>query len=211
MNNLVVKIIELEENNKVLSDNLDKLKREFIITSESFVADWFITMTRKIITTNPEKVKSIGVERLREIKKEVQELSKQSKELVEEYLNSEYVWKGESFDYRHCNNRLPEKIDKAFKNMLGNLASILKVDGFVKVKVKVKEPNMYYPDSIRDYWSDSYGKLKYPNWIDYTEDLLKMIKDYGDCLEKLEKSNHSLEKLKREKEELSIEDIWDSL
>lgn len=187
-------------------NELEKIKQQFLDVVTEHIKKWYVTESRKIITRESEKAKSLGIDRLKVLKEQVNQLVEETENLVQQHLNKDRLWWHQNefdyvpYEYRY---RLPKNIDNEIKEILGNLARVFGKDGLVKIKGS----NSYREHGL---WLEN-GRFVYPYGNPLNDEVHGVYLKYNDVVEGLLKVKSTIDSLKKEKEETNIVDIWDSI
>jgi hypothetical protein len=186
---------------------MDKIKQDFLQEVILYSKDWFNVEAKALITRKSDLAKNIGVDKLRNLKAEVHTLITNTEALVLDYLDKEEYWwhqqerkDYQSYSYEH---RPPEGINEAIRHMCGKLGLIFAQEGFVRLK---------QTGFTKDYdvWAKN-GKPYYPYGSPLSDQVVNLYKEYNNLVAKAQEINAKISQLKKEKEEISVVDLWESL
>lgn len=208
-------IADNEMKKKDLVARMRTKKQIFIQAATDFSRQWFLKTAKKEITEHPEIAKEIGSERLKEIKDELNVLIKNVPDYILDYLNKKELWWHEKEEERMLyirGRRLPDNLEKALRIMFGEkLGVLLAQDGFVKLKPG-SNPNESYGVWAEVGSYQTYSKQPmYPYSLNVPDNLFTIINEYYSMISGAQRLNEELNRLKLEKEQSNISDIWDSL
>ncbi|WP_409305554.1 hypothetical protein [Peribacillus sp. SCS-155] len=200
-------IQELTHEKDQLILEMDGIKNKFLEEVASFCSVWFDKEAIALIARKSDLAKNLGIEKLKLLKAEVRSLIKNAKNVVAEHMDKEEFWwhqqdKGDfsSYSYEH---RPVERIHEAMRYICGKLGVIFSHDGLVKLK---------QTGFIKDYdvWTKS-GRPYYPYGSPLPDDIVDIYREYNSLTMKVQEIDRRMVQVKKEKEEISVVDLWESL
>lgn len=199
-------IIEAEAQVEGLKKEMEQFKHEFKMHLIPFVQQWYKDFARNTVSDEPNLVKELGVEKLREIKDEVNELIEDVPNLVDSYMDNNELWWHLRKDRRPKLERrkISDEIDKEIRSLLMDIAILLHKYGFM-------EANGGALSHEFQHGSGSYAKPIYPLGVQYSNELEDTHSNYITRVDRTVAALHRIEKLKEEKEVQNAGDLWDSL
>ena len=174
---------------------LDRIK-EF---AQGFVKD----RVGATVTHKPEVAKSIGMDGLRELKAETQELTERVPDLVEQRVNRDELWTHRKLPEDIYNFELnrrysfngysaPSEPNDAVRHALGPVRELLVKHGF--------------DEYDRHDYSD---RRKYGYYFEWPEDMKSALQGYAALHKEYIDVIKELRKVEREKDEFEVKNMWD--
>ncbi|PEZ94181.1 hypothetical protein CN374_00070 [Bacillus cereus] len=204
--------VKIEEQKKEKQRILNeiKVKKELLLEELiNFTNNWFEEHTLFAITANADKVVALGEQQARELKGKINELQKNSSELVQKYvsgLNSSRHTNEDEDIYYTSTGDLRDKYEKAIKSMFGELGVILIQYGLV---TDDGECEGIWKEKTRD--GIRRRKIIYNDSIIYSDELYKIYSEYEKLISQAQTVNEKIEDLKEKKKRENIEEWWKSL
>lgn len=201
-------IEEKESEIVLLKIELVPIFNQFITITQEFLVEWYSKEAKKTITADPDKAVELGVEKLKEIKEDIQKLKDCVKEIVDVALNKESFWwhkKENEHSYTAYNNhKLPDFLDKEFRFMLGELGKVFLNHNFIKVS---GEHSREYNSSF----SRKEGRISYAYGMDIDKNVLGVFWSYAAICRKGIEIRKQIDQIIKEKQKANIGDLWDSI
>ncbi|MED3550160.1 hypothetical protein [Cytobacillus praedii] len=199
---LISNAISEKENLKI---KMEEYRVTFKHQISEFSKQWFMNTAKLEIEGSPELVKSVGIDRLRELKREIENLADNSPELVDKYLDNEELWwnlKEDLTSRYSSDNRIPRKIEDEIRIMFGHLGKLLSKDGFVDVSIN--------RESFATTWHLN-GKIRYPFGINFPSSIEATYREYSKLKIAAIEKNDEIKNLQNEKDKADVGNLWDSL
>ncbi|MGG1664477.1 hypothetical protein [Brevibacillus sp. NRS-1366] len=202
---------EFEEVKHQLSNTRNQFKAALI----PFVQQQFKTEAEKVIKRNPELVKELGIEKLKELKDELAILSANAPDIINEFFDEEQLWwdlKENEHLYFCSGKYLPDHLNKALRLVIGKFGELF--SKYDLIKIKPTGQNDYDVWIERDEYTRSHkhnGRPSYPNRLECTPDIINYVSEYKDYINNAKRIQSDINKIQREKESTAAIDLWDSL
>ena len=194
---------KLEGEMKNLREQMEKTSNEFLIATNEFIVEWFKKELEKEVRSNPEITKKLGVEVLRKLNSDLQNLISEVPDLVNQYLNKDDCWGHRGpiptgWGKRWGHNPL----EKNVRIILGHVGEIYIKYGYMQNSSLncswQRQPvsNLLIYSGDHDFWTKKRSEI---------------IKQYREQYDKLITFEADLKKVKREKAEAEAKNLWDQV
>lgn len=190
-----------------LAAKLDAVTNRFIEYASKFVAGWIPGTVESTVKSKAEKTRALGLEKLRELKRESAELVTKAPQLAQSELSSPSVWphrgRLENSDWRYSvsDRGFPKQLEVTMRSLLGHAGRLLAKHGFVT--------STDFPwGTSTDYSHGHSGALRYTAAIDWPRDLIEIAKEYQALYMQFARATSTLDNLTRKKVEAEAADLW---
>lgn len=187
---------------------LEQIKVEFLASASVFLEAWFPEQAKREVRYHAEEAKSLGSDRMGELKAAVSALAAKASQIVARFLDVPNLWwhmQPEQQSYFVHKQRLPEHIDTAFRLAAGSLAEPLTTFGVLRVKDR---------DEWKEY--DRSGnrhpvnaRSQFPGSMDYPADLVRVMEKYDQKRGAASRAEAALQSLRKDKSESEAMDLWE--
>lgn len=203
--------ISIEDGRKEIDetlDSMDKSKFLFIDSSIEFIKEWCQKEIEKNVKTNTENTKVLGVENLRELKNDINQLLTQIPQLSEQLINDDNIWVHKYYTKYDAlvdlngnygiKNNVKMNINLAIRKILGYPGNLL-------IKYKYLENG-----NTSDWQNDFHdGILKYRHAPKWPQNMESIYNEYCENIDKLFKAEYHLKQNVKQKEELEALNLWE--
>lgn len=208
--------IEKETANLATKMNDFEVRRTEIIKQlKPFIQGELKKIVENEVKRNPEHTKTLGTERLGEMKKQLSSLLEESDNLVDivfhddslwVYVNYSIVAKGDSWGQKSNNTKKAETcINRGIKKVLGKAGKILIDFEYAKAGSKYETSAQWQrEDNNEIVFGSNYGFYMPP-------DIEKIIKEYCNQIDGLHDNVEQVEKLKNQLLEQEAVDLWEQV
>lgn len=207
-NNYDEKISQLEVKIRELKDDMEKITKEFLQSTNKYAREWYRTSIENAVIKSPEITKKLGEAKLKELKEELQSLTDNVDQYTLAYVNTDSLWahrpnyksKGnETFGlYKVFGNRDPQELSNAIKFLIGKAGQILSKYNYLKGDSPYE----------KDY---STGNYKYKYGYSWSDEMREVIERYANLFDNYTKLSEELDKVKTEKSENEAKDLWNKI
>lgn len=198
----------LKSENKIneLKNKLGESQNLIVCQFKNYTAEYFKKEIEDKVKLNSENTKNLGLEKLSELKKELNELINQSSELVEKYINIEEVWG--HIDYKvvlenEFNQRFNIKSDtnsriqSVFRLLIGHLGQLLIKYQYVK----------YGSEGWEKDYNSNLPKYKYG--LGLPKNIQESIASYIKLFEELHDELVQYKKIEKNKNQFEATSLWE--
>lgn len=206
------KIGNLEKEMKIFREQMEKTCDDFLIATNEFIIDWFNKSVQDSVQRNPDITKKHGIEGLRNLKSDLNDLILRVPDLVNQHLNKDAYWGhrdtisdgkeklwGRYSLYRAL-GPIDGPLDEGTRIIFGYVGEILIKYGYVSLN----------ETKIVNYWTSiGSNRLRYSIGYNWSEKMSEIFKKYSDQYDKLIKMDNELKSLKRNKSEAEAKNLWD--
>jgi hypothetical protein len=194
---------------------MSNTRKQFKDTLVPFVQQQFKIEAEKAIKGNPEIVKELGVEKLKELKDELTTLSASTPDIINEFFDKEQLWWDlkENDEYLFCSGKsLPDHLDRALRLVIGRFGLLFAKFGLIKIKATGQNDYGVWLERDENTRSHKYnGRPSYPSKIDCTPEILNHISKYREYINEAKKIKADIRRIEREKESTAAIDLWESI
>lgn len=209
---------QINENNDSLELKMNdfEVRRSAIVEQlKPFVQNELKRIVENEVKRNSEQTKTLGAERLGEMKKQLLNLLECSHNLVDTVFENDNLWvhvnytivpHGDSWGQKHNNTKRAETcIISGIKKVLGKAGKILIDFGYAKAGSKYERTSQWQIDDDNEVvFGSNYG-------FQIPVDIEKAIADYCKQIEEIHNIIDKLEKLKKELSEQEAFDLWEQV
>lgn len=199
---------QIQTLDKLLANAVIRMKeihQDFMAATTEFMKSWYAELTKQKVTGATKLTKQLGIEKLSKLKAEVSKLQENTPQIVNDLINDVRIW-------WHMRNE--EKVDLHFKDnvskslrlIAGKLGPILERYGYITTDPQ--EPGFWRE------W-DEYGLNRppnarpyYPHHLNWSDHMKSIIDEYDDLMRDALQYSSELKKLKAEKTQYEVEDLW---
>ena len=198
---------------------LTQLRTEIINGIKSFISDEFKRFIERNVKENSENTKSLGSDKLREMKNDLNDLMANSGAIVEKIYSDDRIWihvdynmnpKGEKYSQGYDNAKTAEEnVKKASQRILGYAGEILIRYKYVPAP---KQPQPYAPHSHSEWMLNGNSEIIYGYYHNNLSDNIEgLIKRYSKSIKSLHDISEELLKLKESLSSQEALDLWDQV
>ncbi len=171
----------LTEREVSLRQTLDSLKVAFLGGTADCVRAWYWQYTEICIKRNPDQVKVLGVDRLRELKDQVTSLQQGAVSAVDEFVGPDRLWHQVRLADDGFHGDLHGKeIEAGMRLAMGRLAPVL--DAFQLLGKDPQERSFWRQSTITGRCSSGSGAARFPYGIEWTEAMKEQAKLYSQAV-----------------------------
>lgn len=186
------------------TNRMKQIRKEFFSASIKYFRHWYEQLTKDKVTSEAELTRELGINKISELKSEVNALKQNTEKIVSEYLNHESLW------WRQNDPVQPsflEDVDNALRLIAGKLGIILENYGYITANPE--DPSFWRewdklglnrPPDARPY---------YPHYLDLPAGMKNMTEEYEELIREKADYTHQVKKLKDSKAKSEAEAIWD--
>jgi len=210
-------LIEREETKLLpLYSDMEELKIEFIKETTQFTSEWYKKTTEEYVTKYPEVTLSMTEEKMSRMKNKIIELIRDSEKIVKEELENPSLWWHQKPDlrdsiekYTQIADKYPEILDKAVREILGHLGTILEEFRF---NVAASGNTGSYQEFWFEHTRDSAKTIPfYPHLLKWSQEMQDTIKKYNAQFVKAITLFSEIQKLKDQKKKQQAMARWESM
>lgn len=195
-------IISIQKQVEKLKTEMEKESQEFIRATVEFTSLDFVSRVETAVKNSPEATKAKGLEGLRHLKSELNEIKAKVPELVNKHLDAKKNWlHRQSISNKDKINAYDEV--KIWNDNLS--ASVRELTGYVGLLLK--KHNMIKANGADDWTSDNPPTYKY--FYEWSETMKNSNANYKKAAEGFCALLNKLNLAKREKEEAEAKSLWD--
>jgi hypothetical protein len=202
-------ITEVSQQIEQALKDLDEMAEGIIDEYTNFFRRKFTEMVKERITGNPKLAQELGVEKIGEIKRELNEVIANLPEITKDYFNQDELWEHrqqlpdawekESLPLYEFKRQAGSKISNAYHDVLGHVGEIMLKHGLISDK--------------SGEWKRENGRLKYAYSLSFykEEDKILTIKinDYVQKVQQYAELNIKLKKIEAAKQTFIAKSLWD--
>lgn len=209
---------QIEENNAniALKMNDFEMRRTTIIEQlKLFIQSELKRIVENEVKCNSEHTKTLGAQKLGEMKKQLQSLLENSNNLVDTVFGNDHLWahinyiinpKGDTWGQKRNNITKAEAcIISGIKRILGKSGKILIDFGYAKAGSKHERAKLWQQDDDNEIVFGSNYSLQIP------ADIKKSIEDYCKQIEEMHDIIENLEQLKKKLSQQEAVDLWEQI
>ncbi len=202
-------IAKHEEQDNNIREQMEKVLKDFLGATCEFVADWYQNTVERTVVENAGVTQSLGVNGLRVLKADLQELLKKVPEVAAEHLDRDSYWphrsdKPAEFEMHFAGyhvasrRRLPGSLDEPVRRLLGLAGNLLTKRGFAR---REKESE----------WEARIGVpgLRFRYAYEPSTRMLEVLRRYSELYDSLVETRRRLEEVRWKKTEAQAKALWD--
>lgn len=198
-------IKEAENQLKSAIARMKVIQKEFMAQCVTYIKSWYVDITKQKVTSASKLTKQLGIEKLSQMKAEVSRLQEQSPEIINDFINDVNLW-WHLKENDQLETTFKEDISKALRLAAGKLGPVLEKYGYITTNPS--EPG---------YWRewDEFGinrpanpRPYYPYPLDWTDNMRTLVDEYQELIREAIQYRDELKKLKAEKAQMEVEDLW---
>lgn len=209
---------QIEENNVNLALKMEDFEiRRTSITEKlkPFIQTRLKSIVESEVKRNSEYTKSLGVERLGEMKRQLFNLLQNSDDFVDSIFANDDLWvhinytinpNGDTWGQKHNNTKKAETcITSGIRKMFGKSGKLLVDYGYTKAGSKYERSSQWQTDDNNEIVFGSNYSIQLP------ADIERAIADYCKQIEEIHDIIDNLEKLKKKLSEQEAVDLWEQV
>lgn len=193
-NDLDAEIASARATKSTLTDQAEQAAREFMRAATEFLRNYYWQKTERVVKSVGEVTKTLGVEKLRELKADVKALQDKAEEIVNTRLNRDDLWRHRKSGPQSYESytRPPEILDDPIRIAAMELAQVLQKCGYPA------QPTVI--DRTRGmFWDENWG---------WSTAMNSALENYKTILQQIGTANYNLEQLEAKKRRNEAEDLW---
>lgn len=205
-------ILKAKEEKENTLKQMESIKEQFILECIKFSQEWVQNQAKSQVKANADLANDLGIEKLKELKEEVNNLIDEMSSLIRQYLNKEELWWHTNEDegyYFIEQYKIPDKYEKQIRYAFGELGIILSKYGIVKVSSDGSKDDYKIWAERKQY--GGYGKPMYPYSIEVSKSMIDIMNRYIEKIKEAQEKNKEIKRLTEEKKKSDISELWDSL
>jgi len=202
------RIADLDSQIESLKERMEDVCRAFLLGTSRFAAQWFEDRAERAVTASPDVVKDLTAERLRKLKSAVERLVLRTSRIVGKHVNNDKYWvhRGQMSEdlfshfgrYRVYGRSVPDELDRAIREVLGYLGSLLAEYGLAEV------------GDYKEWAIDHPGPHpKYRREYSWSDEMNASLMRYSELHSRLLKLSQELREVKNRKAEAEAKRLWE--
>lgn len=193
-----------EERRNAIINEMSQVRTEFLNATSEYISQWYWKTVTLKVENKSEHSRSLGREKLSELKSEVKSLQQQAHKIVEETVGAESLWweiKPGKQDYSFYGNRAPEELDDAIRLAAGCLGSVLKKYSYLDAQESWRKSSrqQYYSTETRPY---------YPHWLDWSNEMRLLLERYESLHNRIRRLTPTEYKAAPNERDEEIKQLW---
>ncbi len=192
-----------------LSKITEQIQQEFLQSTQTFLAQWIRSRVENAVTRKSEVSKKLGVEGLRKLKSELNQMVDDVPQLVTKHLNVDSLWAhrfklpidtNKEYGRYHFYGSGPDDLNTAVRILMGYAGTLLMKYGYAE------KGNRDEWDMLRQ---DGSQNLIYKYAVHLSPDMRSKLDTYAGLYDKLITLIGELERVKEEKASYEAKNLWD--
>jgi hypothetical protein len=192
---------------KKMQGSMDTVRLAFVESTTRYISEWTEKSIERAVTSKPETTKSIGMERLKDLKSALKKLLSEIPSLVPQHIKQDSLWPHrtelpadiykKSLPIFELKRKTSEELREGVRDLLGYAGQLLVEYG--------------YEESGKDgSWEERAGKPpRYKYGFSWSNEMSTNLKEYVELLESYVDTHIKVINLKREKAEAEAKNLWD--
>lgn len=207
------KIADLDAKAEDQEERLESIRQRLVSAIAEFAEDWFAQQAREEVERHSSTALELGDEKMKAMKRDVEDLVGRAEELAEDYFGDPSLWdhledrpdvKNRGFAHRYHfyrEDRGPDVINSELKSMLGKLGKVLESHGLISVT---------HGRSGARGWKKEYNSgISYSIDVSWSERMLEEMENYSNLHDEYMATLRTLDQTRKEKREDEATDMWD--
>jgi hypothetical protein len=213
-----IDILILNEETKLqpFISHMKEVKTEFIEETTKFASEWYSNTAKKYVTKYPEITLNMSEEKIAIMKNKINKLVKDSEKIVKDELDNPDLWWHQTphlhdsiEQYTQIADKYPEILDKAIRQALGRLGTVLEEFRF---NVTISGNTGSYKEFWFEQLSNSDKTIPfYPHLIEWTKEMQDIIRKYNGQFKQAIMIYNEIQKLKDQKKKQQAMARWESI
>ncbi|HAO19039.1 MAG: hypothetical protein BWK80_10655 [Desulfobacteraceae bacterium IS3] len=199
---------EIRKNEKHLRDTISRMKEihlDFIAETTNFMRRWYMKVTEQKVKTETDLTKKLGVQKLSQLKNDLNLLQQKTPDIIREFADTEDLWWHRKQPEAIIPN-FSESMEIALRLIAGKLAPVLEKFGYITTNPQ--DPSFWrewdkfginHPPNARPY---------YPHHLDWSEKMQELIREYDELMKDGVEYAVELKRLKETQSRMEAEDLW---
>jgi arginyl-tRNA synthetase len=197
---------------------LDSIK-PIIENCKKFIKEEYKRIVEKEVKSKPDITKDLGIEKLKELKKELNELIEKANEMIDKEFNKSNYWIHQTYSNEKAERELSSEysIDKIIEKLLthnlcvllGYVGEMINRYGYINIDA-YHEESLYYRVPYAE-WKRENGRIIYGYGICFPDYLENSINDYSKQLKIWRDIICKLKELKNQLNKQEATDLWDQI
>jgi hypothetical protein len=187
-----------------LRGELDSTRAAYIQACVRFFESQFAKTVEEAIKASPEATKGLGIEKLRQLKAEMNDAIGNLPQIVPKHLNKPELWEHELPEDKLVSETAfnlnwktgHQKTEGEFGSIMGDVGKILSRYGLAKI-------------GENGAWQQQGEELRYRYWLSAGDEAAAVIKQYKALFSQFVEARLRVLKLETEKQEAIAKDLWD--
>lgn len=197
---------------------MEEVRKQFTKDTISFCGEWYKSTAENFVVTNPDKTKSLGLEKLKEMKAKVQELVQNSGTITNELLSDPNLWWHLSefddpfyFVYDEFGSK-QKLLDRAVRLAFGKLGTILEEFeyGVTTSTYTSTDKAIWVEYDMTGNYRLPQGRPYYPYSIVWSTEMKSTIQRYNELYKKANGIHREILNLQRQKKSEEAKRLWDA-
>ena len=172
----------------------------------TYFQKWYMDITKNKVKNNPDLTKELGGSKLSKLKIEVKNLLSQTKSIVNEFIEKNSTWWHEKPGVKKVPD-FTESMSQNLRYIAGKLGPILEKYGYITSDPA--DPSLWREWDKMEFNRPQNARPFYPQHLDWEEPMRDMIAEYEELMTEGIHYSHSIKKLKKEKAQLEVDDLWE--
>ena len=214
--NLDTLILNMETKLQPFISHLEEVKTQFIKETTKFASEWYSNTTKEYVTRYPEITLNMSEEKIITMKNKINKLVKDVEKIVKDELDNPDLWWHQTLhlhdsieQYTQITDKYPEILDKAIRQALGRLGTVLEEFRF---NVNASGNTGSYKEFWFDHTSNGDKTIPfYPHLIKWTQEMQDTIRKYNDQFKQAIMMYNEIQKLKDQKKKQQAMARWESI
>lgn len=184
-------------------------RQDFIAACSDFIQQWYFDHTDEYVEMQPQNTKSLGRERLSELKAKVRELQTGAATTIIELIDDDQLWWSLT---RECvfptKSDRPHQFNRPLRLAAGRLAPVLEEFGYLEARGPSawRERNRRRTDVAVDV-----ARPYFPGRLEWSEAMIDAAAEYNEVTKRCEEYLRDIEDLKEQKSRAEALELWHSV
>ncbi|MFQ5887887.1 MAG: hypothetical protein ACE5HY_04240 [Candidatus Hydrothermarchaeales archaeon] len=159
---------------------------------------WYENTAKSIVRGNYETTIGLKKDKLKQLKKDIQDLTEKANAEIKEELMKEDYWP------EYYGIEKGRRLEDGLRLILGRLGEVLGKYGYIKDQEVWHEPAKFTKKASK-------GRPFYPYGLELPDEFLSMYGKYGKVIKEVESLKRNIAQMEREKKEKMALDLWESV
>lgn len=203
MNNNMINQLKLQKEDII--SKMEATKGLYLKEFSSFFKSWIEEEALSTIKKYADKVVELEEKVAKKMKLEIKDIIDNANKIIQEKMGDDSLWwhtnENKKTYYQH-NVRIMDEINERFRLTVGILGQIFEKYGIITPA---------YGSSYSSEWVRSYDNLRYAFGIHYSDNIIKINKEYVELIIEAQKLNEKISELEEEQKRKDVEAWWKSL
>ncbi len=186
------------------ADRMKQIRKEFMSETIKYFRVWYEQLTKAKVTAEADLTRELGINKLSQLKNEVNVLKGGTEKNVSEFIGNDSLWLRQNDSIQPS---FTEDIDNALRLIAGKLGLILENYGYIT-------SNPEDPSFWREW--DKLGLNRppdarpfYPHYLDLPVHIKDMVEEYEELIREKAEYTYHVKKLRDTKARSEAEALWD--